>query len=123
MSEIYDSISEAKDLLKDARIYTGEQKYVETAEAMSKIDRILDDVNQHELDTGNPDIDDGIAVSELDIISAQDFEVNELNDNNIVECFCDGKLDQFDLEERLLGDEVDKMPFDSSDEDYFRIWR
>ncbi len=123
MSEIYGQISEAKNLLEDARVYTGEQKYVETAEAMSKIDRILDDVNQLELNTGNPDIDDGISISELDMVKARDFEVNELNDNGITECFCDDKLEQFDMEERLLGDEPDTTLEDELKKDYFKIWR
>ena len=116
--EISDSISEACGLLDEVHLLTGEQKFVEASATLEKIDRILDEVNQHDLQTGVPELDDGIEPDELELASQTDFRPNELNNIDLHECACDDKLSQFDLEERLLGDEADP---DVPDQDLFEL--
>ncbi|MDO4987354.1 MAG: hypothetical protein Q4E46_03545 [Candidatus Saccharibacteria bacterium] len=74
-------------------------------------------MRQREIIAEDPDL----AAEPVETTEDEEFEI--VNSRSIIECFCDDKLDQFDLEERLLGDEVEKMPFDDSDEDYFKSWR
>lgn len=125
MEKIPEIVSESKELLNDMRVLTGDNKFVAAAEAMEKINRNLEEINQFDFATGNPDIDDGLLLDELDWVLPEDFVVDELKAvQNSNTCFCDDKRDQFDLEERLLGDEADPPRPELGDrplEEYFAL--